>query len=799
MPIKSNIKSSKFAPQIRGFDTVNGTNTLRGAISEQIRVVYEIELFWYAEIGDFEIFDGGERIVRKDGGNFLSDGFVVGDRLHIKYGFWNTSPFQDFEGNCLAISEDGGTIFTNFQGFVNGPVSADKKCILAGITNLTNCEYAYGLIENNEPFSIRSKVDGSDQRYYVKNIQSAPVTVNGEIAGTVRGWANSMDTIKITKLPNSQLPIFREPNFGVEGGTVQEAVQNFELTHEFTLLPFYTVSQFDNLKNGVAPDFLSGSNSLKHVFECQFRKNITDSNSITARFENLKGNVGFYGENFNGFTTQYSVEDIKYYTQPSNLENESLLVGITKVVARIKSANGTFSGGQNVIVAHSYLPGSESEYENSTKFFNQNFAFETNKVGTIIYDYSQNLIDANTLELEFLVDTQNVLAKLTSESNYLLSIILDNPSLSQENSDRTALILDINTYDLDPDIPGLFEVTNCEIYDHATDFIEQGYTDFKGWIQDGYAIKGMFRLNRLKEALLKTISVDLVAWKDGTNKYFTLQSNQFNITNSVIDQNGNQQIFIDTVQGFKLSDADQFNKKVLVTGNFDGEWIEYGFSCGLKINWQEWLALAGVDTVFYDVLEPNFGLNQNASRYSLKNGYSLKTIINATVLQGNIDTNYIHKTDLIANNFGELGDLDWELTQFKTFDVNNVNLNGAILVGEDTIIKAEFISNIVALPILEEYYGILRLDRYLSNSDKQIYELSSIRPFPTNNLLKPVDGESLLKMYIDGSKIVIEGRTDGALIEKGQRFTISGRLGKLEGTQPVLGDFNLDFNDDFFV
>lgn len=799
MPIVSNIKSSKFAPEIRSFDTLNGTTTLRGAISETIRAVFQIELFWYADLGEFEIFDNGGRIVRKDGKSFISDGFVAGDDIHLKFGFWNNPPFASYIGVCLAISEDGSTMFTNFNSLTNGVLTSEAKGLLAGITPLTNCEYAYGLIENNEPFSIRSKVEGSDQRYYVKNIPSSPFVSIGQVAGNIRGWKNGIDSIQITKLGNNFLPVFREPNFGSEGGTVQEAVQNYTLTHDFTLLPFYTVAQFDNLKNGIAPDFLAGANSLKHVFECQFRKNITDSNSKTVTFENLKGNVGFYGENFNGFSTQYSVEEIKYYAQPSNLENESLLVGVTKVVARVKSANGTFTLGQNVIVAHSYLPSSELEYENSTNLFNQNFAFETNNVGAIIYDYSQNLIDANTLELEFFVDTQYVLANLTSESNYLLSVILDNPALTQENSDRTALILDVNTYDLNPDIPGLFEVTNCEIYDHATDFVASGYTDYKGWIQDGYAIKGNFRLSRLENALLKTFSVDLVAWKDGTNEYFTLQSNQFNITNAVIDANGNQQIFIDTVQGFKLSNSDQFNKKVLVTGAFDGEWIEYGFSCGLKINWQEWLSLAGVDTVFYDVLEPNFGLNQNASRYSLKEGYSLKTIVNTTVSQGNIDTNYIHKTDLVANNFGEVGDLDWELIEIKTFDSNNVDLQGSILVGEDTIVKVEFTSVDVASPVLEDYYGILRLDRYLSNSDKQVYELSSIRPFPTNNLLKPIDGESLLKISLEGSKIIFEGRVDGALIEKGQRFTISGRLGKLVGTPPVLGDFNLDFNDDFFV
>jgi len=289
--------------------------------------------------------------------------------------------------------------------------------------------------------------------------------------------------------------------------------------------------------------------------------------------------------------------------------------------------------------------------------------------------------------------------------------------------------------------------------------------------------------------------VKIVAWKNGTDDYFELQSNTFNVSNALIDVNGNQQLFINDIQGFKLQFGDQFNQKVMVTGLFDGEWIEYGFGIGLKINWQEWLALANVDTVFYDVLEPNFGLNQNASRYSLKEGYTLQTLCFAVVSQNGIETDYIHKSSMVVNDFGEIGTEDWELLAIQTFDVNNADLQGSILSTETTFIKAEFMPNFVITPDIENYYGIIRIERQLSQSNKEIYELSSVRLYPTNNLLLPLDGENFLKLSLNGNNIVMECKTDFTKIQN-IPYTISARLGQ-KGVI-VLGDFNDDFNDDFF-
>jgi len=304
-------------------------------------------------------------------------------------------------------------------------------------------------------------------------------------------------------------------------------------------------------------------------------------------------------------------------------------------------------------------------------------------------------------------------------------------------------------------------------------------------------------LDRTKEALIETFNINIVAWKDGTDEFFPIQRNQFNVTSAIIDADGNQQINIEELQGFKLANLDQFNQKILTKGAFDGTFINYNFQLGLKIDWQEWIRLAGVDPIFYDASKSNNGLNKDSSNYSLKEGYTLMSIIDVNIQNPETTTQYIHKSIVVSNDFGEKGLEDWEMFPMDTFDSSATNVNGAVLFGEETLIKAEFKPNFAISPLIENYYGIIRIEKTLSNTQKEIYELSSIRSAPADNLLIPLDGETILKMSLNGSNIVLECRTDYPLIEENIQYNLYAKLGVL--TAAVVGEFSDDFSDDWNV
>src|SRR5690606_13633454 len=77
--------------------------------------------------------------------------------------------------------------------------------------------------------------------------------------------------------------------------------QVFEIEHTY-ILPFYTIQDSIDFFDGLAPDYLAGSNSLKYCFEADFRTSLYDPNtSRKTKISNELGSVGFFNETFNGF------------------------------------------------------------------------------------------------------------------------------------------------------------------------------------------------------------------------------------------------------------------------------------------------------------------------------------------------------------------------------------------------------------------------------------------------------------------------------------------------------------------
>ena len=90
-------------------------------------------------------------------------------------------------------------------------------------------------------------------------------------------------------------------------------VQQFEIELDFMINPFYVDGELVNIEENIIPDLLADLNSLKFAYELEFRTNISDPSGNKAIYvtETL-GSVGWFGENFNGFTNNYEVDSISY-------------------------------------------------------------------------------------------------------------------------------------------------------------------------------------------------------------------------------------------------------------------------------------------------------------------------------------------------------------------------------------------------------------------------------------------------------------------------------------------------------
>jgi len=766
MPIKGDILSAKYAPQIRIYDAAQGSSKLKGGITESIRVDYEVRVFWYAEPTAFDVFDDGGEIRRKDGKSFFDDGFAVGETFSVQFGY--DANGQSGSGTISAISEDGFTIFSDISTLTNDSYDSTVECLVAGTNNLDNCIYRFGLIENEESFNTYSKLTGDDQRYYIKDISGSPTF--GTISGNIKGWASEVESIFVQKNANSNIPINREPNFsGTGSGPITNSVLNYTIRHQFPLLPFYVVGQLDNIKNLIAPEFLAGSNSLKHIFEATFKRNISDEeNNKQVRFQSIDGSVGFFDENFNGIQSQYSLISIEYFDNASGLPNDSLLVqGVTKVVVQIDSADGTFTVNTPIVAVHSYLPEDEEEYLESQDYFNENFAFESvpeGSGGSIVTGVNSTLVNANTLEVEIFINVSSVKPELTAESNYLLALTVENETLTQSNSDRATLLLDVNTYDLNPDIPDLLFVESQENFSWIDDTSIVGYNDFQGWIEDSILSKFEFKLDReVKGAVLNSFSYKIVAFNTITEEYFEIQSIPFVLSNEVIDSStGDQLIQINADRGLAVGN-NIFNTLVLSTeATRTGDFRHYTGQIATKIDWQEWLSLPNADTVFYDNSQPNNGLNKNSSNYSLNKDYELKGLLYFEVSQDSNPTitEYEHFNNIVIKNYDEFAGEQWTCEGYDTRKASdNEDLNGNIIDSEPIIIKAKF-APVGFTPDPADYVGMVRIEPQLSQGINQLYQIASNRPVDAGYPLIPLDGDNFASLSWDGTYLSVECQTN---------------------------------------
>lgn len=106
---------------------------------------------------------------------------------------------------------------------------------------------------------------------------------------------------------------------------------------------------------------------------------------------------------------------------------------------------------------------------------------------------------------------------------------------------------------------------------------------------------------------------------------------------------------------------------------------------------------------------------------------------------------------------------------------NNENLGGAILIGEDTLMKITWDNDGGAITDITGYWAIHRIEE-TSDEGYNIDELSTIWDYPTGNRLIPVTGETQLKIEIVAGDVVTSCIIDGSKLTDGVSYNISGRL-----------------------
>jgi hypothetical protein len=795
MPTEILVNSIKFHNQLKagiGFSTLTDpTDNLAANVGEVIKVIMEVDIRWYfsANVSNTIYAVNGTApalMLTRQTGSFIADGFCPGDTLDIydsTVSVSATATITSVNDLVMSVAITTGAL----------PDNTYSDLIIAGTTPLTALLYKFGLIGNTETFNDISKVSENEQVAYAAGIGTGSPrstgTINMHKLGNFKDWLTYINSVT------------GDVNATVAYVSTSGMWQRFKIIHTFVVSPYFLEEYETDLDAGLTPALFAGLYTIKYAFECEFRTVLSNPNtSKIARVDNILGSVGWFNENFNGFNDNYSIDSIAYEDTALGTPCSGLQSGArTTATITVSKLTGSFNAGDPCSAIVALMP-RNTAYINTLTTQDENFLYDVgvaiegagsgSTYYNIIKDISCGIVAGKlviALQIEYNT-TQQIL--IESGSRYIIGVQVADDTLTAGNSDKVMLLADVGDYIASADIEDLAYVTDLQIYQHPYDpSVDVGATKFDMWNEDGICAKFDFWIDLAKSAYINSLSFAVIAYNSTTGQYFILDNFALNL-NSQIISGGVQQININDVRGYRLNAADYFNKVVLTTGAQVSQKQYYQLIIGAKIPWQSWLSNTGADTVFYDSTKPNNNLNYKSSNYSNLSDYQIKIALIGNIagvsplgISGN--TNYLMQSpDLLTYDY----DLPttWVGT-LQTFDeTGTVNLGGAIRTDADTLMRVTWVRNDV-FRIGYNFWAIHRIEESNENG-VNIYEFSSIITPISGNLMKPVAGETLLKLTVTtgSNTVVTECLIDHTQLTTGINYKISARLddGLASGSLP---------------
>jgi len=802
--------SSKFFKQwVNGLDysanTSDFTLNLAGSVMQKIKLVQQISISWStlydapnrdSALSQFYMTKPAAttlKIERADGGSFINDGFNVGDLVQAELS--TTSTTDIFDGGTISILS--ATEMTIINTDTTAVASGINRVNIYGQTPLTSLVYNYGLIENNDNYNDLSKINSESQGWYsLDEVGAAGMsgrdTTMIEMAGlgVSKAWENGSCYV----------------------GFVSETAyqQTFEIEHEF-IIPYFSYGETDDIENNVLPDYLNGGNSLKYVFEADFRTVISNPNtSKKAKVTNILGCVGWYDENFNGFDTNYKLNTINYTDIYTNSCDGILISEQTVVTATVEKIVGNF-GTDNVGVYISYLPQLEDEVKNTATEMETNFMYDYilgviggGYGGGTMLDNLACTASGNLLTIEFTVDLSTAQQlRLANGGKYVFGFEVGDSTKTAGNSDAV-ILKSVNSFDISADIPDLM-ICDFEIYPHTQMFIDGGFTSGRAWNEDGFAFKGTFDLDLDKNARIDSMKGLLVAYNSTANSYFILDEYNYQLGSNVANVVGQDYQILDmaATRNYPLISGSEKNGVSVeldltsIVPPYDN--ASYDFTFAQKIRWEDWIKNFAANPIFWTPSGVNNNLNYKTSNFTTF-GYKIRFLFQFNVfgtndleVSGNTIYNFF-SNDITIRNYDVDGYTPPRFTQvIETFTADGlVNLGGAVQSGVDTLMKITWTASSGSIVSITDWWAIHRIE-VTGQTGQQIHELSSFETNEiTNNLLKGKTTD-YLDMNIVFGKLVTTCLIDGSKIQSGVDYNLSGRI---ESPTKPGGRFNVRVTDD---
>ncbi len=364
MPVK--INNVSFFSELQGVSD-DPVDWALANVGDKIRIELEFSVETFA----ISSSDNTIRLNAKDG--YIGDGWVID----------TNNRFKDFQvGDVVSIDNyfanthtDTRTIIQKlsdneiqFDADITGPANNDDSAqVVFSVTKpIQAIRYKYNFIENNDSDTFNSKVSGTEQILIIKIIDADdPTVLDMEFLGELSYQIGSA-TINGVDIIDAN------------GNVVYES--KFKIIHETIITPFMLSLQWDDILDDISPDYFFNANCLKAIFDIEAMYNYTDPNRIqTDEITTVKGNTGWFNENFNSGVTNYSksvvfknsTSEIVDALQLRDDDYTSFSITITNIIdAPFSNHNTKFA------LKFCKAPFDQSEYQLNGRSMAKNFVFD---------------------------------------------------------------------------------------------------------------------------------------------------------------------------------------------------------------------------------------------------------------------------------------------------------------------------------------------------------------------------------------------------------------------------------------
>lgn len=760
----------------------------------------------------------GNDFITTDAKPWASFGFDIGDS--VVYSFDYTK--YDSNGNVLSGYPINFTGTRNIT-FIGGDTITVDGASLGNETMPSNTgreEFSNVIVYSDK------RPEGAIINYgHLTNTDSDSANLSSFIDGTLTKFgAIGLDTLtgwqNMIMLGNQSGMSVNEANW-VYWGKIGTHYYQYAFNIEFMISSFF--ESLSNFELKQAPSQVFDASSLTDNFEIigfpEWNNPNTSIKSDKQRTKRL-GNTGWFDENFNGLTDNFSISGLSYTdVQTGNPLSRLNMAGETAIECTISGVHNLAQGLNKCGIGFVWLPEDESYYKNLPTPFHKNLMMNTAGgyiSGVFVPTASPVLSTYNGFETvpNRQMQVKNVHFEIVggdlvyraiwsptpeftafmdsideSERNYALWVSVADRLEVTNFSDRVSKLIDYNSMERYVPPVGAWSPMAVDFYTHphsgTPEFTKCNYDMY---VEDDILSKIKFNVD-VNDVIPSAINFVIEAENTTTGEKHFLQDYKVDLSVFPVDSLGVPQWNYDQSRGFKLEPGNNKNWVKVQREQANDSLTNYGYVAyyGFKIRWEDWIERLGVPSDFFDVSEKNNGFHNDWIHYLNEAGWKMSFTVYLDAVKNGKFVRYENEKSFTFNDYDSNPNVT---TDFKFFrDSDNASLGagidpvtgkplGTFLANELIRLEAVFNRNSGTWSSLADVYATICLEVDEGSGQFDFRQLSTEYGSESDNPLIPETGQTNVKLTLASpTQIIASCLVDTNKLPNATRFKLSSRIG----------------------